>query len=329
LKALVGALGGAVLLVASGCSKDPEVFCQEWVVSACAVVSKCCHGGTKFDAEECRLNLSRICQTAVNTQLVKSGAANFDSDAATSCLASFATCSSTEGPNPITSLPFLERQGCDNVVTGFAPNGAACSTTFDCAKEGDGSECYTGRGGQQIAGGICAKLVLDPARCSYSFATGELHVCADGSFCDESAIKPNPNAPPSSLMFEFSAPCKRDLAVGESCVGPGFDTCQSGSFCDQVGTFTCTMLHTEGAPCFGTGQCAAGLQCNPDNMGMQTCQPVSGLAPFCFTPTMCGDGTCTPPEDAQNCPQDCVVDPQCGDGICTPPETPMTCPQDC
>jgi hypothetical protein len=327
MKTLVGALGGALLLWATSCSTDPEAFCQSWVVSTCQSLSKCCKGGPKFDLEDCRIQMSRTCQQATQVNLVMSGDAKFDSDAATTCLAPFATCAGA--PTPNAPLPVLEQQACNNMVTGFAPNGASCTTTSDCAKEGDAPVCYTGIQQGQL-GGICATLVIDPSRCSYSFASGELHVCADGSFCDQGAFMPKPGAPPSSVDFEFSASCKGDLAAGAACIKNGLSApCRAGLFCDVMVTGNCTPLGGSGAPCLGPNECAAGLQCLPSPGGMATCGTAQGNASFCFGPSMCGDGVCTPPETFNTCPQDCVPGPTCGDGVCEPPETHFTCPQDC
>ncbi len=44
---------------------------------------------------------------------------------------------------------------------------------------------------------------------------------------------------------------------------------------------------------------------------------------------LCGDGTCTAPENCNNCPFDCTDCGACGDGECQPQETPANCPDDC
>jgi len=41
----------------------------------------------------------------------------------------------------------------------------------------------------------------------------------------------------------------------------------------------------------------------------------------------CGDGSCSPPEDCNTCPQDCGQ--CCGNRRCEPPEDCNSCPQDC
>ncbi|MFH1047756.1 MAG: hypothetical protein V1738_05620 [Patescibacteria group bacterium] len=44
----------------------------------------------------------------------------------------------------------------------------------------------------------------------------------------------------------------------------------------------------------------------------------------------CGDGTCSPTENHNSCPQDCEPSPAvCGDGTCETPENHISCPKDC
>jgi hypothetical protein len=305
--ALLGSLGTAALVAAAAsCSKSPEAFCQDWVSSTCHSLAGCCQGGAKFDAEECRISLSRTCEEAIPVARIHAGEVSFDSGSATACLASFASCTGVGIQQSPQS--FAGQEACANMVTGFLPNGASCTTTSDCQREGAFSTCYFGNQGP--TGGICVQAVLDAARCSFSFSTGELHICPDNGFCDKSAFTPNPSALPSSIAYEFSAPCRLDLGAGQMCVANGLNApCAKGLFCDVMSTGTCVAVGGAGAPCLAPGECGDGLVCTPNGMGTATCMMGASTSQFCVGAGFCGDGVCTLPENPMTCPQDCFHGP--------------------
>jgi hypothetical protein len=67
-----------------------------------------------------------------------------------------------------------------------------------------------------------------------------------------------------------------------------------------------------------------GVDLNPDGSAQ-------GDAPVRTIPVTCGNGTCDPGENCDNCSEDCGLCPSCGDGKCeaSSGETCESCPQDC
>jgi Dickkopf N-terminal cysteine-rich region len=306
---LFGLAGIAALLLSTSCSHTPESFCQSWVESTCTAITSCCGNGESFDQEGCQIALSDECLKATDVDQIQDGQYQFDSSAAETCFGTISSCGAFEALT--TDATFAHDQACGNMVTGFRPAGAACNASADCTKNGDYSTCYDGT--MNGTNGVCAAVVSDSHTCSFSFSTFEVHVCADGLFCDTTTVMSNPSAPPSSQAYEFTASCVPMVALGGSCAGvgnaPGLP-CTAGTFCDTTGTnvATCTQLFTAGTACTAATECAAGLTCAPTTGGMgQTCQTADSS--YCYSPT--------------------TTTTKCGDGVCTPPETPITCPQDC
>jgi hypothetical protein len=280
-------VGVAAVLFGASCHKSPEDFCQSWVQSTCQAIAGCCPGGLSFDPEECQISLSGTCQKDLDVDQVQSGERKFDSGAASDCFGSINSCPDFQ--NTLTNAgTYAHEKACANMVTGFRAVGTACSSPTDCQKDGDFTACYDGTMG--AGNGICVKVVLDTATCSFSFSTNELHVCPDGTFCDTSGLMPNPTDPPSMRQFEFSAPCTPFLAAGAPCggIGPNQQAqCGEGLYCAfpqgmPPNMATCQPRANQGDSCSGGVQCAVGLQCMVPVGGMgPTCQPTGS---FCFTP---------------------------------------------
>src|SRR6185369_5954356 len=92
---------------------------------------------------------------------------------------------------------FDRNAACHNMITGSRPAGAGCNSSDECESGGEYSACYGGLfgGGGE---GVCAEIVIaDDKKCGFSFETGELRVCPDGTFCDISTVEPDASAPPS------------------------------------------------------------------------------------------------------------------------------------
>jgi len=312
---LFGLLGIAALLLSTSCSHTPESFCQSWVQNTCAAISNCCASGESYDQESCELGLSQTCLGATDVDMIQDGQYKFDYGSAEDCFGTVSSCGQFQ--STATDTSYAHTKACANVVTGYRPLGAACGTSADCQKNGDFSTCYDGsKGGTN---GVCAQVVSDTATCSFSFATLQLHVCADGMFCDTSTVMTSTTAPPSSQAYEFSATCVPEVTVGGNCASNGTKAlpCAAGLFCDVTGTnvATCTELKSLGATCTAAAECGPGLDCvSSTGTNGQTCQTAS--VAYCFAPTtttkpVCGDGVCTPPETAQTCPQDCGTQPTC------------------
>jgi hypothetical protein len=93
--------------------------------------------------------------------------------------------------------------------------------------------------------------------------------------------------------------------IGQPC-GTGTTTCQDGAYCQFTGgTAVCTAKAAAGQPCQGFGECASGLWCRTQTLGV-------------------GTGTCArlpatgQPCDEQNLPCDSIGD-GCGPGgVCVP-----------
>jgi hypothetical protein len=308
LTGLLGFVGIAALLLGTSCSHKPEDFCQSWVQNTCAAITGCCTAGDSFDTEACQISLSDKCLSATAVDKIQGGELKFDYGAAGDCFGTISSCADFQSASAA-STSYAKLEACANVVTGYRAAGAACTASSDCQKNGDFSTCYDGRMGASN-GGICVKVVKDSATCSFSFSSLELHVCADGSFCDNSMFMANPGAPPSTQAFEYSASCQPYVGAGGSCFSATKTLpCAAGLFCSAsgtAGTATCTPLKSAGATCTSPQECSAGLDCasTPGTTG-QTCQTQN--VGYCYAPVTvkCGDGVCTPPETAASCPQDC------------------------
>jgi hypothetical protein len=309
----------------ASCTKEisPEAFCSGWVEDTCQVRAGCCEGGATFDLDECRLELSDACQSIVDVEKIHSGEYVLDLDAAGECLGQIPTCGSVKAPQ---QYAFERARACSNAVTGFRPLGAACESSQECAQTGDYAICYTGvTGGNR---GVCARVA--PTRsndCSFSFATNEVLVCPETTYCEISAPD-DPTALPSERAFEFFAICKSFPGVDEPCIN-GIP-CADGLHCAFTGTEArCASRKAEGATCGASpDECAEGLSCSPAQDGSATCVKATKSAPYCVTVPVCGDGSCDPGETPVNCPQDCGGGGLCGDAVCSPGEQ-ATCPQDC
>lgn len=322
-------MAGLLLTSAASCSKSAEGFCQSWVEDTCKAIAGCCKSGKTYDEDQCRIDLSKTCQGMTEVEKVHSGEVVFDSGAASDCFGDIKTCADLDAANDLSS----DRQkACKNIVSGFRPAGAACGSDSDCQATGEYPYCYNGNNGS----GVCADVVLDEEKCSFSFDTNELHVCPDGKYCDINSFKPSPTASPTSRAFEFSASCKPDVAAGGKCVDTDHNPlpCAKGLYCDigtGTGDPTCKTRKAAGSACNYAGECADGLDCNNNPAGQgQTCQAVTADGPYCFSPPKCGDGACNGTETPQSCPQDCGGGGNCGDGFCdTAAGENITCPQDC
>jgi hypothetical protein len=324
---------------ASCSSTTPESVCTSWVEETCEVAAKCCSGGEKFDLQACRRSMSKSCLHDDVVEMVHAGAVVFDKGASVTCLGT-ATCADLGTPTGQGGLGALgiladfERvAACGRAVSGFRPLGSACTRGYECETAGEYSTCYHG---------VCAAVVLDETECSFSFDTFELRTCRDATYCDRSGFEPNPTDPPSERDAEFKGSCKPHVASGKSCVRvtsgapEGFVTlpCADGLFCDVTLNGTtpqgvCTPRKAKGATCSNhLLECKDGLECQSQGTGTGTCGTIERDYSFCYTPIVCGNGTCEEGESS-TCPIDCV-DTACGDGVCSDAELANdSCPDDC
>ena len=329
---LFGWVGMALLMSTTSCANSPEGFCESWVEETCQAITGCCAAGHKYDIDECRIELSASCQQAVDVERVHAGEVLFNSGAASDCFVKVESCADLAdlgfGTGALGSLSYERLVACHNVLTGFRPLGAACSRDSDCEQAGEYATCF----GNEGSDGVCAKVVLDEAKCSFSFDTNELHTCPEEKFCDVAAFEPSPNAPPTSKQFEFSASCRARIASGKSCIDAEmhFLPCAEGLFCDVSSptSATCTARKAAGAACNGTLECKDGLICDGPGAD-RTCKVYENDGPYCFSPTECGNGLCETGENDTSCPQDCAISGgDCGDGFCSVGEEDF-CPDDC
>ena len=282
-------IGLALVLGGASCSQPPEEFCQDWGEASCQAISGCCQGEATFDMAQCRLRLSLTCLGLTDVDVVHSGQAVFDSDAASACYPRLA-CELTADA---TDMGFERQKACGNMLTGHLPLGSSCSGDMDCARSGEFSQCY--RGQVDVGGGVCAAVVLDDERCSFSFDDNTLHVCPDDKFCDLDAAKDDPKASPTELQYVFSAPCRARIAPRESCVDAKSHSvlsCQAGFYCDVTGSDVgrCEKQKSAGAACNPHSpilECADGLRCGADESNPETCARFTPFAPFETFPLFC------------------------------------------
>jgi hypothetical protein len=283
LSRVVCVVGLMAVTASASCSHDdPEGFCKSWVESTCQALAGCCHTGTKFDPDECQIELSRSCQTSTDASAVEAGQVKFDSGAASTCLGTVTSCSEVETTAPET---YAHGQACANMLTGYVPVGAACSGADQCEQAGDFTVCYSGSG--SLGGGVCAQAVLDTTTCSFSFSTFELHICPDGTYCDSAPAKATSGEPPSQQAFEFSASCKPYISAGGDCLGTDGELlpCAAGLSCQVTGpavSAKCTANKTVGQACGPFGECDGNLECALGPTGMETCQAVGPT--YCYSP---------------------------------------------
>lgn len=322
----------AILASTVSCAKSPEGFCEDWAADTCEAITGCCESGATFDPDQCRLDLSAMCQQAVKVEAVHAGEAEFHSGAASDCFGTVETCKDIEIEE--SELAYDRALACLSIVSGFRPPGAACSSSDQCQWEGEYPFCYPGTQGSD--NGVCVDVVVDDASCSFSFETNELHVCGEGKYCDLSNFDPPSTAPPTSRAFEFKASCKPLAGNGAACIDAKnkLIPCASGLYCDYASgdDAKCATRKSAGADCNSSNECAVGLDCRPNAGGPgETCQKEGG--PYCFKPAVCGNGDCeyAEGETDTNCPADCGVSPNdCGDGFCdTSVGEDLTCPEDC
>jgi len=326
----IGWAGFAALFMPlfASCAHSAEGFCDGWVEDTCQAITGCCAKGEQLDLEACRIQLSDVCQQQFDVEKIHSGEYVFDSGAASACAGDIKTCDDFLG---LQTDSYDHRRACANALTGFRAVGTACDNSAQCQKTGDFATCFKGSGGS----GICAQVVLaDDHKCSFSFETNELHICPDGTYCDYASFEPDPALPPTQRAFEFSAPCKNPVAAGGKCLDPAAQTilpCADGLYCDYSNGFNsavCAKVKGAGASCNGNNECATGLSCSYDPQANGQVCIKGSTVPYCFTPVVCGDGTCDPGETPTSCPQDCGANGFCGDGNCDQGEI-NTCPQDC
>ncbi len=338
-RALFAWFGLVLGLGSVSCGRSPDDFCERWVEETCTARAGCCESGTKFDPEQCRIELSNSCLRIVPPDVIEDGELVFDSDAARECFGQSTSCADpalalTE-PDLDGLLTFDQQKACSNMLTGYLPPGSACTRRDSCERAGEFSECYVGSlDGDTPPPSICAKVVRDDETCSFSLDSYELHVCSEGKFCDLSGFKPSADDSPATRAFVFSAPCRDEIPLGESCINPADDAgllaCQTGLFCDVTGgnTATCSKKKGEGEPCDTyANQCADGLACTHVDPG-DVCQPLVVDHAYCLGSLRCGDGLCQDDETATSCPQDCQGSGPCGDGICQQGEAEI-CLEDC
>lgn len=322
------ALGGSALVLGSSGCDSPEGFCEGWAADQCEVLAGCCKNGAKYDAGQCSIELSRQCQQLTAVEEVHAGYVEFHPGEASTCLGSVESCDQAA----LGAEAEFDRQiACANMLTGFRPQGAACSSDYECESNGEFGKCWEGLGGND---GVCAAVVLsDDGTCGFSVETNELTTCNLEEFCDTTDFVPDPNATPAVKALEFKGKCKPFVGNGGVCLDAnGTYPCKEGLYCDlSAGTSgICTTQKGEGEACSGmSNECKSPLNCDSDN-GANICAKSDANGAFCFVPPVCGDGVCDLQTEQTSCPADCNTTAECGDGVCDFNGTePALCPDDC
>ena len=251
---------------------SPGAFCREsWRVSTARFVECLLRGASEMAAraEDAGAACDAI-QAAADA-----GRIRFDDAAAASCLAAEATQACEELRNTFTLA------ACDAALTGALPNGAACSSTLECA---DGF-CDT----SATCPGTCSAFAQPDADCSAT-------PCGPGQVCDGATSRCVAKTPPGGP----GEPCANDLPYCDPGLRCAFETC-------------IPRLPT-GEPCQSTADCATGLYCPPPYSPLAgSCAPRVPEGQPCAEDAACVPGTscaptvCEPPPSAgEPCSATCL-----------------------
>ena len=213
-------------------------------------------------------------------------------------------------------------------IEDYIPSCAGCTTNKECD---DGNECTEDlciEGACQnnpypddtpCTGGVCCGGTCTAVVCSVDIDCDDFNECTTDTCTNPDTC----SAACSNTPVADDTPCTGGVCCGATCSAP---VCSSNPECDDsepCTTDTCMDAGTCTAYCDNTWA-ACGLAdgcCGPD------CTPATD--PDC---TNCGNGTCEPGEDCNNCPGDCISgggSPGCGNGTCEPGEDCNSCPADC
>lgn len=322
------ALAGACSSKDDNAERDEELqsaedFCAESVATTCAALAGCCANGTKFDAFECkRVNLA-TCFEAVGIKEVHSGAFKFDREAAARCLTPITSCPSAQSASKEPSQ--AEMIACNSVLTGFAPLGAGCTSSSDCAAVGEGAYPSCFRPAGSSVGGVCAKTMYSTdGSCGFFADSLEHRLCPEDKQCHIplSAI-PSADAQ-GKARFDIRGTCKPLAQVGQPC-GPSeagdYLECAKGLNCKYTGTTqsVCAQPLTKGQACSSSEECATALWCNPQT-GLCDDLPDSPKqdGAYCYAASTAGDGGLG---DGGNCSPEnaaCSAGTDCCSGVCDP-----------
>ncbi|APR77605.1 Hypothetical protein A7982_02952 [Minicystis rosea] len=313
-------LAAFCISMSTSCADSPSEYCDDWAAETCQALATCCETGSVFDSVACERQLSRDCreQARVGVAGITDGI-EWDGDAADECLFQLSACTDFWPTPPDT---FAHRKACANMVTGFEPPGSMCGSDETCARAGDYPTCYFGV--PPTSGfGLCVAVVVDTEHCSFS-SSNELHVCADGKFCDLLAMNDTGVVSALTDVRGFIAPCRDRIAPGASCIDPRNHTdvlpCVDGYYCASIasGEGTCLKRKPEGALCdSGADECERDLFCPPaGSIPGQTCQRARSPGLYCASASRCGDGRCDADENDVTCVEDCAVMGSCLECAC-------------
>ena len=232
--------------------------------------------------------------------------------------------------------PCTADDACLAGVCGGTP-ACACDTDDDCVPVDDADLC---NGVLACSDGFCVPDVDTFVTCEDDDATDCVSpICepATGTCAD---------APVEDGSGCGSEPCiVGKVCDNGACVGGTAADCEDGNPCTLdlcVEGAGCEHQPATGQPCDDGDPCTADDACEADQCVGPTVLCVCGdgfcsaaekqgctCAEDCGDCLECGDGQCSPGEEA-TCPADCGEEPYCGDAVCdAPAEDAFTCPSDC
>lgn len=275
-------------------AQSVEEFCTSSVATTCQTLASCCGSGTKFDAFECRRVNLASCLESIGVKDVHAGRVKFDRDAAATCLAPATSCPSAHSE---TQASREQAIACRNVLTGFSPEGAGCTSDSDCAAVGPNAYPSCFKPPATSGSGVCAKTVFsNDGTCGFFTDKLEYRLCPDDKQCEipESALPPIDAE--GKARFDVRGTCKALAQVGQPCgatEGGGYAECAKGLVCKYTGAAqtVCVQPKTKGQDCTASEDCAIGLYCNPQTYLCDTpsdADKPTGL--FCYVAVDVQDG---------------------------------------
>lgn len=188
-----------------------------------------------------------------------------------------------------------EASPCRGVVIGQQASGQPCRYRYECA---DGLTC---NGYNDGVDGTCAPPEAN--NCLMLEYTGAADDVVDSLFGHHPACAPGW----SCAHTDQYGTCYRTVAEGKHCISPS--DCDQGLTC-RVGTCGTLPLGDQGAPCFLTTECVAGLFCQDTGGAQGSCAPRKAAGDPC-KPAASGEcrGACASSDGVQGV---CVE--YCGSG---------------